>query len=402
MGKWLAVAALGALATGCNYGTAAYHCTSDEQCQGGRCELAEGGMCSHPDPSCPSGRRFGDVAGAQSNDCVGGEGIDAGPDSPDGSTTDASACFGTGLVRICLQAAPSQAAALDGAINTDSSSLCQPIVSGGNVCVVAATTLTIAQPLRATGTRPLVLIGSDTIMATAAIDVGSHRGSNPETGAGADPATCGPGLPPGASGGGAGGSFNGLGGSGANGGGTAAQSLDPVPALRGGCAGQDGATGTKGVKGHGGGAVFLIAGTKIVATGGINAGGEGGGGGQSGNAGGGGGGSGGMIGFDAPALTLGGRIIANGGGGGEGSSNGTAGSNGADAVDTAAALGGSDGPSSGGNGGPGSSGSRAGPGFGGLPGSNSGGGGGGGAGLVIAPGGTSSGGVMLSPPFTDA
>ncbi len=49
--------------TGC--GPNAFGCSSDEQCQAdgavGTCE--PNGFCSFPDPSCPSGRRYGDLAG---------------------------------------------------------------------------------------------------------------------------------------------------------------------------------------------------------------------------------------------------------------------------------------------------------------------------------------------------
>jgi len=52
MGKSLAVAAVAALVTGCNYGASAFSCTDDGQCgAGGQCELTHGNFCSFPDPS---------------------------------------------------------------------------------------------------------------------------------------------------------------------------------------------------------------------------------------------------------------------------------------------------------------------------------------------------------------
>src|SRR6185503_11111322 len=115
MGKSLAAALL-ALVTGCNYGAASFHCENDGQCgAGGRCEMPAGGLCSFSDSVCPSGYRFGDLAGPQSNQCVGAQPIDAGTDTPvdaaidappDVPPLDARACFGTGLLMICLRSGP--------------------------------------------------------------------------------------------------------------------------------------------------------------------------------------------------------------------------------------------------------------------------------------------------------
>jgi hypothetical protein len=355
-----------------------------------------------PGGECPSGLSCNTVLGV----CEAASPFDAAPDV----SADAQACFGTGLLRICLQAAPTDALTIPvlTVINTDTSQMCAPVKSGGNYCVLAGTTITIGAKLRASGARPLVLLASDSITSTTTglIDVGSHNGTNPETGAGADPSTCVAGVTAGVSAGGAGGSFIGQGGNGGTGGGAgggAAAAITNVTELRGGCAGQDGETGTKGLKGHGGGAVFLIAGNKIDVPGGINATGEGGGPGVTGSAGAGGGGAGGMIGFDAPMIVSSGLILASGGGGGEGSGLTTLGDPGSDPTTTAAAPGGKGKSNIGGDGGDGSANTVAATGGSGGPGNTpmggGGGGGGGGAGLIKAPA-TATLGTQISPPAT--
>lgn len=304
-------------------------------------------------------------------------------------------------------------------LDTTDSPLCVPVISGGDYCVVAATEITIFRQFRATGAKPLVFLASGTITTGDVIDVGSHRGATPETGAGADPASCAAGTPPEVSGvtagGGAGGSFAGIGGNGGAGGavrgGIPGVATATITDLRGGCAGQDGgAVEDPGLRGHGGGAVYFIAGNSIVLRGAVNAGGEGGGGAGGGPSagGGGGGGSGGMIGFDAPSITVTSPVIANGGAGGEGVSPFSAGTKahpGQDAVSILAALGGDFGDDSGGRGGNGAAGLAAGPGQEGAAGTAAadgdagGGGGGGGAGIVKAPASASLG-TSVSPPAT--
>lgn len=345
-----------------------------------------------------------------------GSGMDAAP------AGDASLCFGT-FSRLCLQALPTQALMISQAtaIDTSSSSMCVATTSGGDYCVIAATDITIAMPLRATGSRPLVLLATGGITTGAVIDVGSHRGATPELGAGADPAGCPAGTPPDASiGGGAGGSFagqGGFGGTGVHDGGAPGAKTTSITSLRGGCPGQTGLDSqgamslAGGTKGHGGGAVYLIAGTQIQVLGGISAGGEGGVGGARSTGpggGGGGGGSGGMIVLEAPAITGGSSISANGAGGGQGANPGSSAAvpgNGQDASTFAAAAGGTGG--GGPQGGAGASGVVAGPGTGGGNGDQidsddagiGGGGGGGGAGLVLAPA-TANLGTSVSPPLT--
>jgi hypothetical protein len=340
-----------------------------------------------------------------------GLGDDAGSNGDSGSGedggTDTTACYGTGLVRVCLPSAPTQALTIDRDLNPGSAELdttnsprCALVSSGGEYCVLAATNIVVNSNFKVTGTRPLVLVASESIMLSARIDVGSHRTEPEQIGAGADPAICTAGSPPSGGGGGAGGGFVGTGGAGGTGGssgvgGTPGAVNSDVKALRGGCPGQDGSGSAVAGGGHAGGAVFFIAGSSITVTSGgsVNAAGEGGGGGAqiagevSGGA---GGGSGGMIGFDAPTITVEGLVFANGGGGGEGSAAASpiAGQDGADPIGISAALGGSGNTAFGGDGGDGSSGATNGLGGMGSNGTSTGGvvgggGGGGGAGLIL-------------------
>jgi hypothetical protein len=337
--------------------------------------------------------------------------------TPDASTPDGEvlACLGTQLLTICITPSALTSVTISAPliIDTDKMDMCTAI---GKYCVIAATTLTINAALRATGTKPLVLLASDSIIVNQLIDVGSHRVPAEFIGAGADPVFCPVGALPGTSAGGAGGSFAGTGGSGGAGGdggsgGLPASATTPITAFRGGCRGQDGNGPGKGVGGHGGGAVYLIAGNRISITGpGINAAGEGGTGGAviANVSGGGGGGVGGMIGLDAPTITCTGLILANGGGGGQGSGTINPGANGLDPAGINAASGGTSalgGSGCGGNGGNGSSGIVGGSGASGgafqcgAPGGGGGGGGGGGAGIVKAPA-TADLGTQLSPMAT--
>jgi hypothetical protein len=349
-------------------------------------------------------------------------GIDAGTNQPD-APPDTLACYGTSIVRVCFAAPPTQPLMITnatGVIDTTNSAMCATTVSGAdNYCVLAGTTITVDATLRATGTKPLVLIASDSITVTQLIDVGSHQTTKdtPEfIGAGADPVACmvTTGTPAGTRGGGAGGSFAGKGGNGGAGalggpGGQAVSGTTTITELRGGCPGQAGNGGAAGRGGHGGGAVYLIAGNRIdIAGPGINAAGEGGATGapsEGASSGAGGGGSGGMIGFDAPAITCTSLLLANSGGGGEGSGEGGPGVSGKDPSTTAAAAGGGGGTTIGGNGGTGSAGPAAGPGSGGNNGAASngnngaGGAGGGGAGLIKAPA-TANLGTNVSPAAT--
>ncbi len=390
MGKVAAVAAvvLG-VGTGCSpYGGGAFTCTTDQQCSRsgtpGTCETSTG-FCAFADPVCGSGERYGSLAGSLSNTCVGGGGDAGTVDNPPNLN-----CYGTGFVNACFVTAPSGPLTLAAPINTDVGSPdCSSLVTNATGwCVIAAGDITTTGAITATGARPLVLLATATLHVTGTIDIASHRAGalvNPgQIGAGAVPATdttlCDPGTPPGANGGGAGGSFTTT--AGGNGGDPnhgAAGGMKTVAALRGGCAGQDGMSGTPGTKGMGGGAIYLYAGTSITIDGAIDASGAGGTHGVTGNAGGGGGGSGGMIVLDAPAVTNNSVLYANGGGGAEGSGNTTPGFDGAEPNGTGAA------PSSGSNsaiGGDGGGGSAQGVAPGNGASDTSGGGGGGGLGVI--------------------
>lgn len=58
----------------------AFECATDRDCvyagAQGTCEAV--GRCSFPDPSCTSGRRFGELSGTYADQCVDGAGLDAG------------------------------------------------------------------------------------------------------------------------------------------------------------------------------------------------------------------------------------------------------------------------------------------------------------------------------------
>jgi hypothetical protein len=412
MRNWFAAFIAVMAAHGCGFGTAARQCTSDEQChsdlkQGGQCEMSTG-LCSFSDSTCDSGRRYGGLAGDQSGDCVGGgmnpmidamAMIDAPIDMP--PPIDAQVCFGTAPFTICLLEPPTTPLSITTAatINTATSPMCSAIASGGDYCVLVGTDITINAKLRATGSKPLVLLATNSITTSSVIDVGSHRGVTPETGAGADPALC-VGTAPVDGGGGAGGSFIGLGGVGgasARGGSVGGMPVAAVAVttLRGGCPGQSGNGDDPGARGHGGGAVLLIAGSAISLGDEILAGGEGGTAGTNNTSGGGGGGAGGMIVLDAPNVTNSGNslILANGGAGGQGSGENTPGGPGADSATITAASGGMGGAVNGGIGGNGSAGMQAGSGGPGAVGTifnpgnlrGAGGGGGGGAGVIKSP-----------------
>src|ERR1044071_3207525 len=230
------------------------------------------GFCSFLDSTCSSGRRYGDLGGP-SGRCVGEEPpIDARLDTP---PPDARLCFGAAPFTICFPAPPSgsidvsMATTFDtvtGTVTGTQLNCSAPTSGGTGYCVIAANTITIGAPLRAVGTKPLVLVAATSISVPAAgsIAVGSHRmGGTDSLGAGADPNPgCNVGNLPssanGTSGGGAGGSFLGAGGNGGNGGnggggaGTRGPTTNSVTTLRGGCPGQDGAGNMKGGRGHGG------------------------------------------------------------------------------------------------------------------------------------------------------
>ena len=319
---------------------------------------------------------------------------------PDVTLQGAIKCYGNGFgVNVCISE-PTTGLMLDtnAEIDTDTSTLCIP-ANPTTFCVLAGTSIEVSATIGATGTRPLVLIATDTdLHVTGTIDVASHRGnSNQHTGAGADGTPCLTGMPPddtnGHGGGGEGGSFGGAGGNGgigANGQGGIAGAAASITLFRGGCPGYHGAGGSNsGGGGHGGGAVYLFAKSTVSIDGTVNASGEAGGGASSGSDGGGGGGSGGMIVLDAATLQLasGANVFANGGGGGAGSGVLFTGGDGGESSSAGSAGGGGGTLSAGAGGGSGSV-AGAGGGPGGTAGPTGGGGaGGGGAGAIRITGG---------------
>ena len=335
--------------------------------------------------------------------------IDSGIDTvPVDATPDG--CHGTGPVVVCPDAPITGQTQITisapTTLDTGTSTMCQPYhLADGSAdtryCVVGAKSVIVTSGGRwaITGSRPLVVIATNTMTIDGTIDVASHRGGL--AGAGSNAPECVAGTAPMVTEGGPGGSFGGAGGAG---GGTDAGA--PVPAapptgaltsLRGGCGGRPGSGANAGGPGRGGGALAVLA-ENLVLSGTINVSGASGfGAGLS--SGGGGGGSGGMILLDAPSIVVGtaGQIFANGGGGGEGGG----GSNGGnDGTDSTAPLtigqGGGGNAGAGGNGGNGAAGtSAAGSG---QNGSDSGGGGGGGAGVIrVIPTQTLGGAVSPAP-----
>jgi hypothetical protein len=323
--------------------------------------------------------------------------IDASSGDDDASTDvaslDAFPCFGhTGL---CVMSPPSDRNFGAQTINTSAASSCTVLVdqpnNGPQLCVLIGRSVIVSGVVKAIGTRPLVILATETLSITmdGQIDVASRTAGMATTGAGANPTSCvdgenGVDTNNIDAGGGAGASFRGRGGDGGDAddiGGKAAQPLTSAPALvRGGCKGRFGGKATGAIAydgGDGGGAVFLVAGTRIEVTGDINASGGGGKGGAIGgnaNSGGAGGGSGGLIWLDAPIVIVTGDVLANGGGGG-GASGALPGGTGGTSTDPA--TGGAAGTSGNGDGGNGAAGSilDAAPGV-----SNAAGGGGGGGG----------------------
>ena len=75
-----------------------FNCAQSSECQNGEvlgtCEA--GGLCSFPDPLCPSGKKFGDFAGDQSGQCVGDGGGTSTSNITTSLTTSASATGNSG------------------------------------------------------------------------------------------------------------------------------------------------------------------------------------------------------------------------------------------------------------------------------------------------------------------
>lgn len=277
---------------------------------------------------------------------------------------DAATCYGT-FAPICPVAPITMPLSITSSttIDTDTSPMCIEHAAANELCVIAGTAVSISRPLRGIGSRPLVVLATDTLTVmgpSSQIDVASHA---TETGAGANPAGCVAGGAATGQQGAGGGSFGGTGGRGAdlenvNGPLASAPAVMPVATLRGGCRDGSGAGAQVSTGGAGGGAVMLIAKTSITINTMVNASGAGGAGGEA-RSGGAGGGSGGMIVLDAPEVTvaLAARVAANGGGGGEGGTRNHGGDRGGDgATGILGAGGGAGGSNHGGNGGAGAAG----------------------------------------------
>jgi lectin-like protein len=77
-----AIALFASIALGGCLRTTSFTCHEDGDCSTGRCETGVG-FCSFSDPTCDSGRRFGDLSGSLANQCVdGSSGGDGGVDTP--------------------------------------------------------------------------------------------------------------------------------------------------------------------------------------------------------------------------------------------------------------------------------------------------------------------------------
>jgi hypothetical protein len=352
------------------------------------------------------------------------------PPEPDARSVDPATCTDSPFTfaRLCGLSLTGDRE-LSGLIDTGVDAQCSNVIlqvedSTPELCVISAATITIPDgaTVRATGSRPLVLVAATTITISGTLDVSSTRATTvpvkgESLGAGADSRAglCAAdfvgrvvGSGQGGGGGGAGGSLGGRGGAGADGnvdgndgspkafGGDNTSFRERTTFLRGGCRGQAGGTGRSsggagGFGGPPGGAVFLAAASvQIVPSGRITANGGGGGGGAA-QGGGGGGGSGGFVAIEAEMITNRGVITAKGGGGGQGgyyddNNGGTAypGAAGRDPeIGSASAANGGQSTNQGGNGGPGAAISFSAP----MlpePSNNGGGGGGGGAGRVLA------------------
>ena len=245
-------------------------------------------------------------------------------------------CIGTGTFQVCPDGPLVAALTLPAQIDTNSISLCplgstQRWEQSGHpaACVVLARSIHV-NSTSVQGYRALVLVATESITIAGSLDISARFTNGPGS------LYCVQGAQPGTYAGGAGGSFMTAGGDGGahhnpgSPGGVAMPALtSPPTTLRGGCVGQAGGAGNSGY-GHGGGAVYFVAGQSITLQSGaiINASGDAGPGTTTFN-GAGGGGSGGMIMFDAPTIQASGAyVVANGGGGGEGGSSTTYGNGG--------------------------------------------------------------------------
>jgi len=100
MRGWLLVVVFGL--GGC-LRNAAFPCSEQSDClrggEQGVCEVT--GFCSFADPACADGRRYGDLSGSLSNQCVGSDTPLDGPSSGDGPPTDGPPTDGTPAAPFC-------------------------------------------------------------------------------------------------------------------------------------------------------------------------------------------------------------------------------------------------------------------------------------------------------------
>ena len=168
------------MVTGCGQRLDSFACTDDASCgAGGKCEPGFN-LCSFADPDCgPDGRSFGSLAGAQHGQCVGSQPRpDGGTPPPDGRLPDgpppdaAPVCYGAAPFSVCFATAPTGTIdvnvattfdTVNGTVTGTSSTCVTPVSGGTGYCVLAANTITISSPLRAIGTKPLVLLAVDSI-----------------------------------------------------------------------------------------------------------------------------------------------------------------------------------------------------------------------------------------------
>lgn len=374
--------------------------------------IAAFAACSFDPAQAPTDAPLGVVIDANAID---GAMIDAGSGSSCSGSGFTSNCVGDGLIQICFGSGSNDVATPTTSFavaSTATAMIDSTMVGGANctallsqstgqLCVVAATSVTIDGTLHVMGPNAIAFASLGPISITGMLDVSGHMMM---AGPGGDTNVC---VAPQAEtqdGGGAGGSFITVGGNGGDGsagsGGVAAAAIaiSAIQTLRGGCAGGDGAGGQK--AGGGGGAVDFISAKTITITGHVLAGG-GGGAGAGGMNGGGGAGAGGLIVFDSDEGTqiqASANVDANGGGGGQGQQPGHNGMSGADSTSALVVAAGGNDPIAGGPGGSGASGSAM-AGSGQSRANSAGGGGGGGAGAVLVSGCFSNAGAVSPAPL---
>jgi len=317
---------------------------------------------------------------------------DAGADTLD--MTDGGMCVGGQRFTYCFSDAEPPSLSVPTSIDTASCPATRTDGDGQTVCVFAARSVTV-HSTTAIGKLPLAIVALGDLQILGTVDVSSVDNSDLSfQGAGANPRSCANPTMSSGDTGAAGASNQGVAGdggaSGTTTGGVASIALLEPSGITGGCQGGIGGGNPVGSGagngGFGGGAVDFVAGTSITmsASSAVFAAGGGATGGAMG-AGGGGGGAGGLIGFDAPSITLAGKLAANGGGGGAGGDGllmGEAGREGSTTMSPIPAAGGGS-PIAGGDGA--STTASAGPGASGGLGS-AGGGGGGSVGWIIVRG----------------